>query len=133
MNEVGVKISDGAKEFLKQEYIVCFAFVFVMFFVIYGAVEKFKAAYTAFAFVIGAITSMGCGAIGMLIATYSNYRTAFKARSSLAEGFKVAYQAGSVMGFALVSISLIVLTLIIIIFKTIQTRNGHPMDIQYLF
>ena len=104
-----------------------------MFFVIYGAVEKFKAAYTAFSFAIGALTSMICGAIGMLIATYSNYRTAFKARSSLAEGFKVAYQAGTVMGFALVSISLFVLTLIIIIFKTIQTRNGEPINLQYLF
>lgn len=104
-----------------------------MFFIIYGAVEKFKAAYTAFAFVIGALTSMGCGAIGMVIATYSNYRTAFKARTSLAEGFKVAYQAGSVMGFALVSIALFMLTLIIIIFKSIQTRNGNSINIQSLF
>lgn len=112
---------------------ICFAFVLVMFFVIYGAVEKFKAAYTAFAFAIGALTSMGCGAIGMLIATYSNYRTAFKARSSLAEAFKVAYQAGSVMGFALVSISLLMLTFIILIFRTILTRHGDPLDIQFLF
>jgi inorganic pyrophosphatase len=53
-----------------------------MFFIIYGAVEKFKEAYTAFAFVIGAVTSMACGAIGMMIATYTNYRVTFNAKTN---------------------------------------------------
>jgi K(+)-stimulated pyrophosphate-energized sodium pump len=50
---------------------------------------------------------MGCGAIGMLIATQSNFRTAFTAKSSLALAFKTAYRAGVSMGFALVSIGLL--------------------------
>ena len=78
-----------------------------MFFIIFGAVEKGKTAYTAFAFAIGAITSMLCGAIGMMIATYTNYRVTFNAKSSgLAEAFRTAYRGGCVMGFALVSIGL---------------------------
>jgi Na+/H+-translocating membrane pyrophosphatase len=32
---IGEKISQGAKEFLKQEYLVCLIFVFIMFFIIY--------------------------------------------------------------------------------------------------
>jgi Na+/H+-translocating membrane pyrophosphatase len=78
-----------------------------MFVVIYGAVEQFRTAYTAFAFLLGAVTSMLCGLIGMLIATYTNYRVAFCARTSLAEAFKTAYRGGTVMGFALVSMALL--------------------------
>ena len=59
------------------------------------------------AFLIGAVTSMFCGAIGMMIATYSNYRTTYMATISLADAFKTAYHAGCVMGFALVSIALL--------------------------
>lgn len=33
--EIGDKIAQGAKEFLKQEYLVCLVFVVLMFFVIY--------------------------------------------------------------------------------------------------
>lgn len=95
--------------------------------------ESFKTAYTAFAFAIGALTSMGCGAIGMLVATYSNYRTAFKARTSLADAFRVAYQAGCVMGFALVSIGLMMLALVIIIFKAIKTGEDGSLNVAELF
>lgn len=40
--------------------------------------------YTAVAFAVGAIVSMICGAIGMIIATQANYRTTFCAKNSLA-------------------------------------------------
>lgn len=118
--ELGDKISEGAKEFLKQEYLVCIIFVGVMFFIIYGAVESFKEAYTAFAFLIGAITSICCGAIGMMIATYTNYRVTFCAKRGLADAFRTAYRGGCVMGFALVSIALLTLLLIILVFKAIM-------------
>lgn len=78
-----------------------------MFFIIYGAVESFHTAYTAFAFLIGAITSICCGAIGMMIATYTNYRVTFCAKRGLADAFRTAYRGGCVMGFALVSIALL--------------------------
>ncbi len=48
-----------------------------MFFIILGAVEQFKSAYISFAFVIGAFTSIACGTIGMMIATYTNYRVTY--------------------------------------------------------
>ena len=50
---------------------------------------------------------MICGAIGMLIATQANFRTAYTAKSSLAIAFRTAYRAGCSMGFALVSIGLL--------------------------
>ncbi len=62
---------------------------------------------TAIAFVVGAIVSICCGAIGMLIATQTNYRTTYCAKKSLALAFRTAYRAGCAMGFALVSLGLL--------------------------
>lgn len=66
---------------------------------------------------MGSITSIVSGYIGMKIATYANYRTAFKAISSLADGFVVAFRAGCVMGFSLVSLALLNLTLLLCVYK----------------
>ena len=81
-----------------------------MFGVIWGVTstsEPDYAVYTAFAFLIGAIISTLCGAIGMVIATSANFRTTFCAKNSLADAFRVAYRAGCSMGFALVSLGLL--------------------------
>lgn len=89
--------------------------------------------YTATAFLVGALVSMACGAIGMLIATQANFRTTFQAKSSLAAAFRTAYRAGCAMGFALVSIGLLsthinnilVLMILIIIFKIMMNLNDQ--------
>lgn len=76
---------------------------------------------TAIAFVVGAIVSIICGAVGMLIATETNYRTTYCAKKSLALAFRTAYRAGCAMGFALVSLGLLVLIILILIFKSIKS------------
>lgn len=43
--------------------------------------------YGTIAFLVGSITSILCGFIGMKIAVAANYRTTFKAISSLEEAF----------------------------------------------
>ena len=43
--------------------------------------------YATIAYVLGALTSMICGFVGMSIATATNYRTTYKCISSLEEGF----------------------------------------------
>lgn len=63
--------------------------------------------YTGVAFAVGAVVSIICGAVGMLIATQANFRTAYCAKRSLSDGFKTAYRAGVSMGFALVSFGLL--------------------------
>ena len=90
--------------------------------------------YTALAFFIGAIVSMACGAVGMLIATQANFRTTFSAKSSLSLGFRTAYRAGCAMGFALVSLGLLVLMLLIVIFKAsmdLEDQSGDSKDSTY--
>jgi K(+)-stimulated pyrophosphate-energized sodium pump len=83
------------------------------------------AIYTAISFAVGAIVSIICGAVGMLIATQTNFRTTYCAKRGLAPAFRVAFRAGCAMGFALVSLGLLsnfvlilVLMFLILIFKS---------------
>ena len=62
---------------------------------------------TAIAFLIGALVSIICGSIGMIIATKTNFRTTYCAKHSLSAAFRTTYRAGCAMGFALVSIGLL--------------------------
>ena len=62
----------------------------------------------------------------MRCATYSNARTAIKAKSSLAEAFHIAFSGGSVMGFSLVSLGLIVLFAVFISFIYLVLPNQIP-------
>ena len=66
--------------------------------------------WTAIAFLIGATVSITCGIIGMVMATRTNYKVTYCAVSGMAGAFKTAYRAGCVMGFALVSLGLLILT-----------------------
>lgn len=81
--------------------------------------------YTAFAFLIGAGTSILAGYIGMRIAVYTNTRTTFKCcegegegeAKDLSAGFLVAFRGGQVLGFCLVGLALLVLQVIIVVYK----------------
>lgn len=87
--------------------------------------------YTTVAFILGAVTSIISGYIGMKIATYSNSRTAYKAMSSLAEAFKVSYRAGCVMGFFLTAAGLLVLVILIGVYRSMfrNFANGNVDDL----
>ncbi len=67
--------------------------------------------FTPFAFVTGGIFSMLAGFIGMKIATNSNARTAQAASESLNKGLRVAFSSGSVMGFTVVGLGMLDITM----------------------
>lgn len=78
---------------------------------------KFKLRfYALIAFVFGSISSIICGYIGMMVAVRTNYRVSYLAITSLDDAFKIAYQAGCVMGYFTVSFELIGILLIFIIY-----------------
>ena len=68
-------------------------FIFIVFFsiVIFFLVDYMGTGhlvfYSTIAFIVGSFTSILCGYIGMSIAVTANYRTTFKAISSLPEAF----------------------------------------------
>lgn len=115
MLKVGQLIENGAQAFLKEEYTVMLFFIFGFSFVVYFMVDYLGVEGTGFqlyatcAYIIGSLTSMFCGYVGMAIAVKANFRTAFKAIKSLEDAFVTAFSAGCVMGFSMISISLIIL------------------------
>ncbi len=125
IEDIGEKISDGANAFLKQEYSIMTVFIFIFSVVIFLVVDYFGQVhhtftfYATIAFILGSFTSMFAGFIGMRIAVRSNYRTTFKAMSSLEEAFRIAYRAGCVMGFATVSLGLGLLTTLFLVYVKI--------------
>jgi len=81
------------------------------------------AIFSTISFILGFVTSMVSGYIGMAVATYANARTTLEARKGLGPAFVVAYEAGGVMGFALTSLGLVVLFLAIIIYHIVSGWN----------
>lgn len=86
---------------------------------------------TAVAFIVGAIVSIICGSVGMIIATQANFRTTFCAKISVAAAFKTAYRAGCAMGFALVSLGLLVLMCLILVYKAIYKLGDESNNRDY--
>lgn len=130
MNQTASYIQEGANSFLYEEY--KFMFIFIFFFtIIILAIDNFKF-YTAIAFLIGSSASIASGYIGMYVATHTNVRVTYCAavikdeENSLKEAFNAAFRGGCVMGFILVSLSLIMLALIIIGFKAIMGPLEYP-------
>jgi inorganic pyrophosphatase len=103
---------------LKQEYTFLVIFLTLFAILIFFTAEvKFGTAYTTVAFLVGGVTSMASGYIGMQIAVYTNVRTTKECADDISHGFRVAYRGGQVLGFVLVSLALLVLQILIIIYK----------------
>ncbi|PPD66408.1 hypothetical protein GOBAR_DD36714 [Gossypium barbadense] len=75
------------------------------------------AAFSTISFLLGAITSVVSGFLGMKIATYANARTTLEARKGVGKAFITAFRSGAVMGFLLAANGLLVLYIAINLFK----------------
>ena len=120
MKKISASIRKGANAYLKRQYRIVLIFFAIMFIVLFamslvGILSKF----TPFAFVTGGIFSALSGFIGMKIATNSNARTANACQEGLNKGLRVAFSAGSVMGFTVVGLGLLDISLWFIILKFI--------------
>ena len=115
MKKLAAAIREGANAYLKRQYttvLKVFAVVFVVLLVIAFASDgHMLSKFTPFAFVTGGIWSMLAGLIGMKIATNSNARTAQAASESLNKGLRVAFSSGSVMGFTVVGLGMLDITI----------------------
>ena len=112
MARISAAISSGAGAYLKRQYRgvgVFFAVVFVVLLVM--AFAGLLSYFTPFAFVTGGFFSGLAGYIGMKTATMANCRTANAAAESLNRGLRVAFSAGSVMGFTVVGLGLLDLSI----------------------
>ena len=108
MAKISQSIRQGANAYLKRQYVVV-SILFAVMFVVLGimAFFGFVTPYVPFAFATGGFFSALSGFVGMKIATASNARTANACREGLNRGLRVAFSAGSVMGFTVVGLGLL--------------------------
>ena len=115
MQKIAKSIREGANAYLKHQYTTVakvFAVVFVVLLIIaFGSGGDMLSKFTPFAFLTGGIWSMLAGIIGMKIATNANARTAQAASEGLNRGLRVAFSSGSVMGFTVVGLGILDITI----------------------
>lgn len=108
MAKISESIKQGANAYLKRQYTIVLGFFAGMFVVLcIMASLKLLTWFVPFAFITGGFFSGLSGFIGMKIATAANCRTANACREGLNKGLRVAFSAGSVMGFTVVGLGLL--------------------------
>ena len=121
-------IEVGANAFLWAEYKILFVFCAIFSLVIFaliawGQKSLLQGFLTAFAFVLGALTSVLSGYIGMSVAVFANVRTTVGCQQGYKEGFNTAFRGGGVMGFALTGLGLLVLYVTMLVYKSGTTTS----------
>ena len=124
MKQISKWIRQGANAYLKRQYKVVSVF-FASLFVVLVLMAAFDMLtwFVPFAFVTGGFFSALSGFVGMKIATAANSRTANACIDSLNKGLRVAFSAGSVMGFTVVGLGLFDIS-----FWLILMQYGFKLD-----
>jgi K(+)-stimulated pyrophosphate-energized sodium pump len=125
---IGDAIREGAAAFLKREYIALLPFVIVVAVVLGVLIDWFTLGSTvpktAISYLVGTICSGAAGFIGMNVAVRANVRTAAAAMRGLNPALRVAFSSGTVMGFTVVGIGLLGVTILYVIFQDITVVAG---------
>jgi len=126
---VGEKITEGAESFLYKEYLYLGIWSALFALVLGCTVDSLEMndptaptnfPYTATSYLLGSVTSIVAGYIGMRIAVYTNTRVTFScahANDDCHAGFIAAFRGGQVLGFVLVGLALLNLMIIVLVFK----------------
>ena len=121
MKKIASAIRSGANAYLSHQYATVakvFVVVFLLLLVMaFGTGGTMLSKFTPFAFLTGGIWSMLAGLVGMKIATNSNARTAQAASESLNKGLRVAFSSGSVMGFTVVGLGMLDISIWFVILR----------------
>jgi len=115
MQEISHAIRQGAMAFLRREFTTLAIFTVVLFIVLAVFIEPKP--LVGIAYVCGTVTSALAGWLGMNIATKANARTAQAAIGSWAKGLKIAFSSGAVMGFCVVGLGLLGLSIVAFIWN----------------
>ena len=115
MRELSQAVRQGAMAFLRREFITLTIFTVIMFIILALFIEPKP--WVALAYFLGTLTSAFAGFLGMNIATRANARTANAAIKSWAKALRIAFSSGAVMGFSVVGLGLLGLTIISIFFE----------------
>lgn len=125
MKEIAGAIREGANAFLASEYKTLVIFIAVLFLVVGFALHNWL---EAACFLVGAGFSILAGFCGMRVATLANVRTANAAKESgMAKALSVAYRGGAVMGFAVVGLGLLGVSVVYILTGDTEVLFGYSL------
>ena len=107
--EIAGYVKEGAMSYLWSQYKVVGVFFIAAFafFAFLAFVLKVQSPWTPLAFLTGGFFSGLSGYLGMQTATNASNRTAAAAAKSLNQGLQVAFRSGAVMGFVVVGLGLL--------------------------
>ena len=130
MAEISASIRKGANAYLRRQYTIVGIFFLCMFVILCIMAYALKAIdyCVPFAFVTGGFFSALSGFVGMKIATAANARTANACRSSLNSGLRIAFSAGSVMGFTVVGLGLFDISFWFILLKYVLKYDASALS-----
>ena len=114
MKEISNAIKDGAKAFIKREYTTLAIFVGVISVLLLiflpspiWSGEPLKNVALTLAYMLGSGMSALAGYLGLSIATQANAKVAQGAKGGLNKAFPIGFRGGAVMGFAVVGVGLL--------------------------
>jgi K(+)-stimulated pyrophosphate-energized sodium pump len=112
MKKISYAIREGAKAYIKRQYLVITVFFIMIFLILLVlSIQNYLSIFAPFTFLTGGLLSALAGYIGMTVAVKSNSRTTEAAKTSLNKGLRVAFSAGTVMGIVVVGLVLLFLSL----------------------
>lgn len=114
MIEVADDIRKSANTYLRRQITTVLLIMPIMALILWWFTKDWR---VALCFVIGVITSLSAAFIGMSVSVRTNIQTADIAEDSFAGSFRMAVWGGGVMGLVVTGFSLLVLTILYLIFK----------------
>ena len=127
MKKISLKIQQGARAFLKREYlavslvVIIIALLFSLAPVLGSKVEVNWR--TAVSFILGAFASGLAGFIAMTVGTKANSRTTEAARKGILPALRISFSAGVITGLSIVGIALLGLIFVY------RTFGGDPLAV----
>ena len=131
MKKISLAVRKGANAYLKRQYtgvIIFFAVMFIILLVL--ALLGYLTIFVPFAFLTGGFFSGLSGFIGMKIATAANARTAHAAQNSLNSGLRISFSSGAVMGFVVVGLGLLDISIWYFLLKAVFSGLPEAEQIQ---
>ncbi|UCH31919.1 MAG: sodium-translocating pyrophosphatase [Candidatus Bathyarchaeota archaeon] len=109
MIEISEAIKEGARAFLKREYIALTVFVAIMALILTITLGIFMNTGVEIgpSYIFGSICSAIAGFLGMEVAIRANVKTANAAQEGLNKAFPIAFRGGAVMGLSVVGLALL--------------------------
>ena len=120
IRQLSAYVREGAEAFLRRQYLVVAIFLLALFVILLVmSLGGLLSPWAPWAFLTAGAFSGLAGYLGMKIATASNGRTTTAAKQSLNRALRVAFEAGSVMGFSVVGLGLFYITMWFVILHSV--------------